>query len=50
MYKETDPVVREVAERLLTWLAPMHSMEMAAKDIPPTSLLREFLGGSSFEY
>lgn len=50
MYKETDPAVREVAERLLTWLAPIHSMEMAAKDIPPTSLLREFLGGSSFEY
>ena len=50
MYKETDPAIREVAERLLTWLAPMRPMEMADRDIPPTSLLREFLGGSSFEY
>lgn len=45
-----DSQIRDVAERLLGWLAPIHSMEMAEKDIPPTSLLREFLGGSSFEY
>lgn len=47
---ETDAGVRNVAERLLGWLSPICSMEMAEKDIPPTSLLREFLGGSSFEY
>ncbi|TGX81501.1 nucleoside kinase [Palleniella muris] len=47
---ETDTYITDVAKRLLGWLAPISSMEMAEKDIPPTSLLREFLGGSSFEY
>lgn len=47
---ETDPFVTDTAQRLLGWLAPVKSMDMAEKDIPPTSLLREFLGGSSFNY
>ncbi|MCM1510773.1 MAG: nucleoside kinase [Clostridium sp.] len=48
--QETDTAVTDAARRLLGWLAPIKSMDMAEKDIPPTSLLREFLGGSSFEY
>ena len=48
--QETDPFVTDTARRLLGWLAPVKSMDMAEKDIPPTSLLREFLGGSSFNY
>ncbi|MDE5987394.1 MAG: nucleoside kinase [Prevotella sp.] len=47
---ETDPFITDTARRLLGWLAPVKSMDMAEKDIPPTSLLREFLGGSSFNY
>ena len=46
---DTDNI-KAVASRLLGWLSPIESMEMAEKDIPPTSLLREFLGGSAFEY
>lgn len=46
---DTD-YVKDTAKRLLGWLEPIESMEMAEKDIPPTSLLREFLGGSAFEY
>ncbi len=55
--KHAEPILAEVpqyceeyteAHRLLKFLkyfAPIHENE-----IPPTSLLREFLGGSSFEY
>lgn len=51
------PVLRSVprnckefaeASRLLTFLHYFHSL--SEKEIPPTSLLREFLGGSSFRY
>ena len=36
------------AQRLITFLNMFHPL--AEKDIPSTSLLREFLGGSSFHY
>jgi uridine kinase len=54
---EVLPVLEQVPERepeyseayrlrkFLRYFVPLHS-----KEIPPTSLLREFLGGSSFEY
>ncbi|MBQ9561742.1 MAG: nucleoside kinase [Prevotella sp.] len=42
-----SPVYDE-AKRLRSLLR--HVMPMSEKQIPPTSLLREFLGGSSFEY
>lgn len=52
-----EPVLREVpqnceayaeAHRLLKFLRYFHPVK--DKDIPPTSLLREFFGGSSFNY
>ena len=36
------------AHRLLTFLHYFHPV--SDKEIPPTSLLREFVGGSSFKY
>ena len=36
------------ARRLMRFLR--HIAPMSEEQIPPTSLLREFLGGSSFEY
>lgn len=50
LQSDSENKIKEVAERLLGWLKPIESMEMSEKDIPPTSLLREFLGGSAFEY
>lgn len=52
-----EPILRKVpnnnpayseAHRLLRFLA--HFVSVQDKELPPTSLLREFLGGSSFEY
>lgn len=52
-----EPVLRKVpnncpeyseAHRLLRFLA--YFVSVRDKDLPPTSLLREFLGGSSFQY
>ncbi len=52
-----EPILRKVpnscpayseAHRLLRFLA--YFVSVPDKEIPPTSLLREFLGGSSFEY
>lgn len=52
-----EPILREVpqnckayaeAHRLLKFLRYFHPVK--DKDIPPTSLLREFVGGSSFNY
>lgn len=52
-----EPILRKVpnnnpayseAHRLLRFLA--HFVSIQDKELPPTSLLREFLGGSSFEY
>lgn len=52
-----EPILRKVpnsnpayseAHRLLRFLA--YFVSVPANEIPPTSLLREFLGGSSFEY
>lgn len=42
-----DSPERAVADRLLAILAPLEPM--TDLEIPPTSLLREFLGGSSFD-
>jgi uridine kinase len=36
------------AKRLRSFLR--HVVPMSEEQVPPTSLLREFLGGSSFEY
>ena len=44
---QSDPAYSE-AYRLLKFLNFFHPIQ--DKQIPPTSLLREFLGGSSFEY
>ena len=52
-----EPILRKVpnnnpayseAHRLLRFLA--HFVSVQDKELPPTSQLREFLGGSSFEY
>jgi uridine kinase len=55
--KYAEPVLKQVAEnreeyieanrllRFLSWFKQIDDIE-----IPPTSLLREFLGGSSFAY
>ncbi|MCQ2289515.1 MAG: nucleoside kinase [Muribaculaceae bacterium] len=57
MKKHAEPVLRQVpprspeyaeAHRLLTFLDYFEPLD--EKDIPSTSLLREFLGGSSFTY
>lgn len=54
---QVEPLLKEVpttspeypeAQRLLGLL--QHFAPLPDKDIPPTSLLREFLGGSSFKY
>ncbi|MDC1106645.1 nucleoside kinase [Prolixibacteraceae bacterium] len=45
--KEKDPEYAE-AKRLLNFISYFRSYN--ATEIPPTSILREFLGGSSFEY
>ena len=54
---KVEPILRKVlnnrpeyseAKRLLRFLSYFHSV--VDKDLPPTSLLREFLGGSSFRY
>jgi uridine kinase len=44
---ETRPEYAE-AQRLLKFLS--YLKQISARDIPPTSILREFLGGSSFVY
>lgn len=44
---ETRPEYAE-AQRLLKFLS--YFKQVSARDIPPTSILREFLGGSSFVY
>jgi uridine kinase len=44
---ERDPEYSEVV-RLKKFLLYFNSV--SDKEIPPTSLLREFMGGSSFEY
>ena len=44
---ETKPEYTE-AKRLLKFLSYFKSIE-DEKQIPPTSILREFIGGSSFE-
>jgi uridine kinase len=44
---ETKPEYAE-AQRLLKFLS--YFQQISARDIPPTSILREFLGGSSFIY
>lgn len=55
--KYADPILKQVAEnreeyvestRLLKFLSYFKTID--DKEIPPTSLLREFLGGSSFVY
>ncbi|MBR2161983.1 MAG: nucleoside kinase, partial [Bacteroidaceae bacterium] len=55
--QHVEPVLREVpqncdayaeAHRLLKFLR--YFQPVKDKDIPPTSLLREFFGGSSFNY
>ncbi|QZE13498.1 nucleoside kinase [Halosquirtibacter laminarini] len=45
--KEREPEYAE-AKRLLNFISYFRSYN--ASEIPPTSILREFLGGSSFEY
>ena len=44
---DTEPEFGE-ARRLLKFLD--HFTSLDGKEIPPTSILREFIGGSSFEY
>ena len=48
--KEVPPIVPEYSEakRLLKFLS--YILPIAEKEIPPTSILREFLDGSSFDY
>jgi len=48
--KEVPPIVPEYSEakRLLKFLS--YILPVAEKEIPPTSILREFLDGSSFDY
>lgn len=55
--KQAEPLLREIresdekyaeAKRLLKFLSYFHPVP--DKEIPPTSILREFLGGSSFKY
>ncbi|MFA7576815.1 MAG: nucleoside kinase [Candidatus Muiribacteriota bacterium] len=38
------------ADSLLKFLSLFKSAELSIEEIPPTSLLREFIGGSSFKY
>ncbi len=45
--KETDKTYTE-AQRLLKFLELFKPVP--ASEIPPTSILREFIGGSSFKY
>jgi uridine kinase len=54
---QAEPILRQVPQnapehaeayrllKFLSYIAPINDLE-----IPPTSLLREFLGGSSFKY
>ncbi|MDL2238627.1 nucleoside kinase [Bacteroidales bacterium OttesenSCG-928-K03] len=44
---ETEPEYSE-AQRLLKFISYFESID--SKEIPPTSLMKEFLGGSSFKY
>ncbi|MCD6179480.1 MAG: nucleoside kinase [Bacteroidales bacterium] len=50
LLKEVPPIVPEYSEarRLLKFLS--YILPIAEKEIPPTSILREFLDGSSFDY
>ncbi len=50
LLKEVPPIVPEYSEarRLLKFLT--YILPIAEKEIPPTSILREFLDGSSFDY
>ncbi len=50
LLKEVPPIVTEYSEarRLLKFLS--YISPIAEKEIPPTSILREFLDGSSFDY
>jgi uridine kinase len=50
LLKEVPPIVEEYSEarRLIKFLS--YISPIAEKEIPPTSILREFLDGSSFDY
>jgi uridine kinase len=50
LLKEVPPIVPEYSEarRLLKFFS--YILPIAEKEIPPTSILREFLDGSSFDY
>ncbi|MDY0078402.1 MAG: nucleoside kinase [Bacteroidales bacterium] len=50
LLKEVPPIAREYSEaqRLLKFLS--YVIPIDEKEIPPTSILREFLDGSSFDY
>lgn len=50
LLKDVPPIAREYSEaqRLLKFLS--YLIPIGEKEIPPTSLLREFLDGSSFDY
>ena len=47
--RDTVPEFGE-AHRLLKFLDHFTSMDRFEAEIPPTSILREFIGGSCFEY
>ncbi len=50
MLEEVSPDVPEYADAVrLIWLLS-HILGMLPNEVPPTSILREFIGGSSFKY